>query len=63
VGHVADAQQMPRSRFAHRLAVLTALVVSTAAWSAGAASAATLDTDGDGLPDAYQRYERPAVRR
>ena len=26
--------------------------MSTVAWSAGAASAATSDTDGDGLPDA-----------
>ena len=52
---MADPQQMPRSRFAHRLVALTALVVSTAAWSAGAASAATSDTDGDGLTDAYER--------
>ena len=55
IGRVADPQQMPRSRFAHRLVALTALVVSTAAWSAGAASAATSDTDGDGLTDAYER--------
>ena len=52
---VADPRQMPRSRFAHRLVALTALVVSTAAWSAGAASAATSDTDGDSLTDAYER--------
>ena len=51
---MADPQQMPRSRFAHRPLVLTALVVSTVAWSGGAASAATSDTDGDGLPDAYE---------
>jgi len=52
---LADPPEMPRSRIAHRLIALTALVVSTAAWSAGAASAATSDTDGDGLPNTYER--------
>ena len=43
---------MPRSRPAIRLHALMTLVVLTAAWTAGAASAATpTDTDGDGLPD------------
>jgi hypothetical protein len=46
---------MPRSRFAQRLIALTALVLSTVAWSAGAASAATSDTDGDGLTETYER--------
>ena len=46
---VAEAAPMPRSRTTH-LVALTALVVSTAMWTAGAASAANSDTDADGLP-------------
>ena len=47
---------MPRSRIAHHLVALTAMVVLTSAWVAGVASAATAtDVDGDGLPNTYER--------
>ncbi len=47
---------MPRPRTANRLLALMTLVVLTAAWTAGAASAATAtDVDGDGLPNTYER--------
>ena len=47
---------MPRSRLAHHLVALTAMIVVTSAWVAGVASAATpLDTDRDGLPDWWER--------
>ena len=46
---------MPRSRTALRPLALTALVVLTAGWTAGAASAASSDIDADGLPNAYER--------
>jgi hypothetical protein len=49
---------MPRSRIAHHLVALTAVAVVTSAWVAGVASAASSDTDGDGLLNTYERDGR-----
>lgn len=56
VAPVADPAPMPRPRTANRVLALMTLVVLTAAWTAGAASAATsTEIDGDGLPNTYER--------